>query len=267
MNIHKTAVIGSKADLASDVEVGPYTVIEDNVKVGRGSKIMAHAHLCSGAEIGEHCEIHMGAVIGHTPQILGFDKSIKSGVIIGKRNIFREYVSVHRSSKAGGKTIIGDDNYFMGFSHVAHDCIIANNIIVCNNSLLAGHVEVEDRVFIAGSCGVHQLAKIGKLAMIGGLSRVSKDVPPYMILENDSVIVSYNLVGLRRAGYDAAARAKIKWAYKVLYKEGHSVSHALKLLEAEKHKDIKYLIDFIKASKRGICRHKSQNVQTYGTQE
>ncbi|MFH0772200.1 MAG: acyl-ACP--UDP-N-acetylglucosamine O-acyltransferase [Candidatus Omnitrophota bacterium] len=252
--IHPAAIVSKDAHL-DDVEVGPYAIIEDGVVIGKGTRIMAHAYICSGTTIGSDCEAHMGAVLGHTPQHLQF-KGENSVLKIGDRNIFREYSSVHRGSKEGLNTIIGDDNFFMGFSHIAHDCRIGNNVVLCNGVLLAGHVMVEDRAFISGNAAVHQFSRIGKLAMIGGLTVVNKDVAPYVLVEGDSEVCSLNVVGLKRSDISEEAKSQIKQIYKLIYRSSLNLSHALE--EAGKISDLtieaRHMMDFIKSSKRGICK-------------
>lgn len=253
--IHPAAIVSKEAHLDDDVEVGPYAIIEGGAVIGKGAKIMAHAYICSGTIIGSDCEVHMGAVLGHAPQHLQF-KGEKSALKIGDRNIFREYCSAHRGLKEGFNTIIGDDNFFMGFSHIAHDCRIGNNIVLCNGALLAGHVIIEDKAFISGNVAIHQFSRIGELAMIGGLARVNKDVAPYTLIEGDSEVCSLNLVGLKRSDINDKAKSQIKQVYKLIYRSSLNVSQALE--EAGKISDLtveaRHMIDFIKSSKRGICK-------------
>lgn len=258
VKIHPTAVVSKKARVDS-VEVGPYAIIEDDVTIGKGTKVMAHAYICSGTSLGKDCEVHMGAVLGHIPQHLQF-KGEKSYLKAGDRNVFREYSSVHRGFKEGASTVIGNDNFFMGFSHVAHDCRIGNNVVICNGVLLAGHVVVEDRVFMGGNAAVHQFVRIGTLAMIGGLTRVNKDVVPYMLIEGDSEVCSPNLVGLKRSEISEKAKAQIKNIYKIIYRRGLNVSHAIdEIAKMGGFTDeARYMVEFIKSSQRGICKHKAQ---------
>lgn len=263
MKIHPTAIVSKKAKIDKSVEIGPYCIIEGDVKIGPGTKLLSSVCVCSGTTIGSDNQIHMGAVLGHEPQDVSFKKHTKSFLKIGDRNIIREYVTIHRGTQEGTSTIIGDDNFFMAFSHIAHNCEIGNGVIICNNSLLGGYVEVGDKAFISAHCAVHQYCKIGKLAMISGLTRINKDVPPYMLAELDSIIRGYNVVGLRRAGFSEETRGQIKQAYKLLYLSGLNTTNAL--LEIEKKirsNEIRYLVEFIKNSKRGICRHENQKGQS-----
>ena len=257
MNIHPTAIVSEKAKLEEEVEVGPYAVIADGVKIGRRTKIYSHAHILEQTTIGDDCQVHIGAVLGHLPQIRKGTASF-GRLIIGQRNIFREYATVHRSSRDAEATIIGNDNYFMAFSHIAHDCRIGNYITICNGTLIAGHAEVCDNAFISGNVTVHQFCRIGKLSMVAGLSRVAKDVPPYMLVKGDSIVRAVNSVGLRRANFSVHSRSQIKAAFKLLYKSGLNVRQAVEELQKKFDScEIKHLIDFILHSRRGICGYKS----------
>lgn len=254
--IHPTAIVDPRAELDESVEIGPHVIIEGPVRIGPRTRVMANAFLTGDTEIGADNVIHVGCVIGHTPQHLGY-KGAPTGVRIGHGNEFREYVTVHRAAEEGHYTIIGDRCYFMAMSHVAHDCTIGNEVVVANGALLAGHVRVEDQVFISGNVGIHQFCAVGRLAMIGGLAKIVKDVPPFMLVDGQSEISGINIVGLRRAGFDAATREKIRQAYKLLYRSGLNTSQALEKLEEELGdcEPVQHLIAFIRASKRGIAGH------------
>jgi UDP-N-acetylglucosamine acyltransferase len=256
MNIHPTAIVSQRAQLAADVEIGPYSIIEADVHVSSGTKIYSHVHILKKTKIGENCQIHMGAILGHIPQMR--QKSDLTGrLIIGQRNIFREYTTVHCSTQESAATTIGNDNYFMAFSHIAHDCCIGNNVTICNGTLIAGHTIVEDNVFISGNVTVHQFCRIGRLSMIGGLARVAKDVPPYMLVKGNSTVWSINSVGLRRAEFSGHSRQQIKQAFKLLYKSGLNLTQAIERLQKEQNSgEVKQLINFIQKSQRGICGYK-----------
>jgi len=254
LSIHPTAVIGPGAEIADGVEIGPYVVVEDNVKIGPRVKIWANAYICRYTEIGEDSQIHMGAVIGHLPQDASFRDKV-TRLIIGKRNVFREYTTVHRGSREDSSTIIGDDNFFMGFVHIGHDCKVGNNIVITNGSTLGGHVEVGDKAFLSAYVLVQQFTRIGEICMIAASTRAVKDVPPYMVAKGeDCRIYGLNVVGLRRAGFSQDTRNKIKKAYKTLYLSGYKLRQAIEELEkADLGKEVQSLIDFLKAaSKRGI---------------
>lgn len=251
--IHKTAIVSKKAKIAKDVKIGPYAVVEDRVAIGPGTEIGAGSYIYSGTTIGKNCRVFNNVILGGEPQDMGF-KQGKSFVKIGDNNTFREFVTVHRGTEEGSSTLIGNDNYFMALSHIAHNCNIHNNVIICNNSLLAGYVEVEDKAFISGNCGLHQFVKMGTLALIAGGVRANKDIPPFMMIRANNVVSTYNVIGIKRANLSAEARKEIKEAYRMLFASRVNISNAITEIEAKfKSKEIKYLIHFIKSSKRGVC--------------
>ncbi|TRZ49609.1 MAG: acyl-ACP--UDP-N-acetylglucosamine O-acyltransferase [Dehalococcoidia bacterium] len=253
MNVHPTAVISSKAQVAADVDIGPYSTVEADVTIGRGCKFYAGSHICSGTTLGPNCIVHIGACLGGEPQDLAY-KGARSYLKIGSNNVFREYSTVHRGTEEGSSTLIGDNNYFMCLSHIAHNCKIGDNVIICNNTMLAGYAEIADHAFVSAACLVHQFVRIGKLAMIGGGVRLNKDFPPYMSTAADNIVESYNIIGLKRAGLDAKTRNAIKQAHRILYRENLNTKSALeKIASIADSPAIKYLVDFIKSSKRGVC--------------
>lgn len=254
--IHPTAIISTEAQLDSSVEVGPYTIIEGPVQIGPNTRILNNVHISGNTVIGPNNEIHMGAVIGHLPQHKNY-KNAHSGLIIGQGNVIREYASIHRAYHPGENTVIGDENFLMGYSHIAHDCQVGDRVVLANGALLAGHAHVDDGANISGNVAVHQYVRIGKLAMIGGLARVSKDVPPYMLVEGNSTVRGINAVGLRRAGFSLDERRRIKNAYRILYRIGLNVPQALETLDQEDPDTapVRELANFIRRSVRGICRH------------
>ena len=201
MGIHPTAVIDAKAEIDSQVEIGPYVVIDGAVKIKRGTRVMAHAYLTGWTEIGEENEIHPGAVLGDAPQDKVY-KGQESFLSIGDRNIFREHVQVHRGTAAGSTTVIGNDNFLMATSHVGHNCRLGDNVVLANGALLGGYVEVGKNAFISGNCVVHQFVRIGEYALMRGLSGTSRDVPPYAIIDWQHTVRGVNVVGLKRAGFD-----------------------------------------------------------------
>lgn len=255
MTIHPTAIVSKHAEIAPGVEIGPYAIVEDGVKINKNVKIYARAYICKNTQIDEGTEIHMGAILGHVPQDLAFEGK-NTYLKIGKRNIIREYVTVHRGTKEGTVTTIGDENFLMALSHVGHNCALGNKVILANGVLLAGYVNVEDQAFISGNVVVHQFCNIGKLAMIGGFSGINKDVPPYMTVRGPSTIRSINLIGLKRAGFNPDAINEIKKAFKLIYKSGLNTTQAVeKILEGNPGREVKHLVEFIKNSKRGICKY------------
>ena len=253
--IHPTAVIDPRAELDSSVRVGPYATIGPNVRIGADTEVMASAHVTGWTTIGRKCRIHMGAVVGHEPQDRDFGGG-ESYTVIGDRNEIREYATIHRGTKEGSSTVIGNDNLFMALSHVAHNCRIGDRVVICNGVLLAGYVEVGDGAILSGCAVVHQFTRIGRLVMIGGASRVAKDVPPFMLLEGDSTVRGLNTVGLRRAGYSTEKREEIKAAFRTLYRSGLLLSEALRQLEAgSPGEEVREIVNFIHGSQRGICKH------------
>lgn len=264
MKIHPTAIIDKGAELGKDVEIGPYCVIEDGVRIGDNTKLWHGVYVAKGTTIANDCHIHMGAVLGHVPQDTAF-KGMPTYLEIGARNIIREYVTVHRGTKEGSRTILGDDNFLMALSHIGHNCELGNKIVICNNSLLAGFVKVGDMAFISGNCVIHQFVRIGKLVMVGGSARIGKDVPPYMTAERESLVTSYNVIGLRRAEFSAELRTQIKKAYQLLYHSGLNTATALKKIgEESSSPQIEEFVDFIKSadSKRGICKYQERRQVT-----
>lgn len=256
-NISELAVVSKKARIADNAEIGPFAIIEDDVEIGPGVKIWPHAYICSGTQIGEGSQIHMGAVLGNLPQDLTFDVSKKTFLKIGKRNIIREYATIHRAAKEGMATIVGDDCYLMAVSHIGHDCHIGNSVILANAALLAGHVSIGDNSFISGNVVVHQFCRIGSYVIVGGFSGVNKDVPPYMLIRGPSVVRGVNLVGLRRAKFPRETIHKIQEAFKFLFHSDLNTAQAIEeIKKMGPSKELEHLIEFISSSKRGICKYK-----------
>jgi UDP-N-acetylglucosamine acyltransferase len=255
MAIHPTAIIDRRAEIDPSVEIGPYVVIDGPVKIAAGCRVMAQSYLNGRTEIGPDCVIHPFAVLGHLPQDLTW-KETDTGLKVGRGNVFREGCSIHRATRPGASTLIGDYNYLMGYSHVGHDGVVGNRVIMANGALLAGHVTVQDGAFISGDVAVHQFVRIGRLVMLGGQARVGKDVPPFMLLEGDSNIRGINVVGLRRAGFTAEQRSRVKSVFSLLYRSGLNVTQALAEIEkAGLDPEGAEIVSFIKSSRRGICSH------------
>ena len=255
MTIHQTAIIDPRAEIDPQAEIGPYVVIEGKVRIAAGTRVMAHAFITSNTSIGPDNVIHPFAVLGHAPQDLSY-RGEETCLKIGRGNIFREGCSIHRGSREGSATVIGDRNLIMGYSHVAHDCVIGNEVIIANGALVAGHVHIEDQVFISGNVVVHQFVRLGRLAMLGGMSRAGQDILPYLLLgHGENLIRAVNVIGLRRAGFGPEVRKKIKRAYKIIYHSGLNVPRALKVMEDEDlGPEVEHMIEFIRGSKRGIAK-------------
>jgi len=254
MTIHPTAIIDPKAEIDSNVEIGPYVVIDSAVKIKRGTRVMAHAYITGWTEIGADNEIHPGVVLGDAPQDKAY-KGQETYLRIGDRNIIREHVQVHRGTTAGSATIIGNDNFLMATSHVGHNCKLGDNVILANGALLGGHVEVGNNVFLSGNCVVHQFVRIGDYALMRGLSGTSRDVPPYAIIDWQHTVRGVNVVGLKRAGFDDKRIRAIRAAFRILFRKGRNLSLAMKEVEesGRANRDVLALLEFIKSSKRGVC--------------
>jgi UDP-N-acetylglucosamine acyltransferase len=253
-NIHSSAVIGRQVTLGEHNTIGPGCVIEDGVALGSGNRLWMNVYVGAGTTIGDGNQIHMGAVLGHLPQDAAFTGG-ETFTHIGHRNTIREYVTIHRGTKNGSSTVIGDENFFMANAHVAHNCRIGNRAILVNAATLAGYCTVEDEALLSGMVVVHQFVRIGRLAMISGLSALNKDVPPYLLCGGrPAVVQGINVVGLRRAGISPAVRQEIKHAYRLMYRAGLSVPSALQAIEREcRSPEVQALVAFVKQSERGIC--------------
>ena len=257
MNIHPTAIVHPGARLADDVTVGPYAIIEDNVVIGRGCKVGAHAVIKPFVEMGEDNIIYQFASVGEIPQDLKFGGE-ETRLVIGSRNRFREFVTLNRAtSGGGGVTTIGDDCFFMAYSHVAHDCNIGNNAVIANAVQIGGHVHVGEHAVIGGSCAIHQFCRIGEQSMIGGGSAVVQDVPPFVnATGNRAVLHGLNLVGLRRRGFSDGTVSALKKAYRLIFRSGLTLKDAKARVQAEVEDlpEVRRFVEFIESSERGICR-------------
>lgn len=256
MKIHKTAIVSKKAKLADGVSIGPYSVIGDGVVIGLGTKVGAHCIIEGNSTIGSNCEIFTGAVIGSRPQDLKF-KGEKVFLEIGSNNIIREYCTFNPGTGEKGKTIVGNSNLFMAYSHIAHDCSVGNQCVIANNGTLAGHVTIEDKAVVGGLVAIHQFVRIGTLSIIGGCSKVVQDIPPYSTCDGHPArVYGLNLVGLKRDKVTAESIKQLGHAFKVLFNSGLSARHSAEKIEKElkQTREISYLVNFIKKSERGIAR-------------
>jgi len=256
MQIHPSAIVSSKAKLASGVTVGPFSIISDNVTISADTKIGAHCVIEGNTTIGKRCEIFTGAVIGSRPQDLKF-KGEKVFLEIGNNNIIREYCTLNPGTQEGAKTIIGDHNLLMAYSHIAHDCQVGNGCVLANNCTLAGHVTIEDAAVIGGIVAIHQFVRVGMLSIIGGCSKVVQDIPPFSTCDGHPArVYGLNLIGLRRKGISGASIKQIDQAFKMIFHSGLSLKHAVERVEKEleKSQEITYLVNFVKSSERGLTR-------------
>jgi len=255
--IHATAIIDSKAELDSNVEVGPYSIIRQNVSIGAGTVIGSHVIIEPYVTIGQDCHIFQHAAIGATPQSLKF-KGEKTDVKIGRGTIIREFVTVHRGTEfGGGLTEVGEENFLMAYTHIAHDCITGKKVIFANNATLAGHIVVGDNATIGGLVAIHQFVRIGDYAYVGGKSAVVKDIPPYVIASGDRAkLHGLNSVGLKRHGFSQETLSLLKKAYRIIFRIGITLNEAIERVKAEVEQapEVVNLIDFIKSSRRGITR-------------
>jgi UDP-N-acetylglucosamine acyltransferase len=251
--IHPTAIVDPRAEIDASAEIGPFAVIEGRARIGERTRIHAHAVVTGGADIGPDNRIHSGAVLGDIPQDVAFTGA-ESFLRVGSGNVFRENSTIHRGTKPGSETVIGDRNYFMQNSHVAHNCRIGDDAIVAGGAMLSGYVELGDRAFVSGNCVVHQFVRIGRLALLRGLSRTSRDVPPFCIMDRTHTVRAVNLVGLRRAGVPTPVIRAIREAFKTLFLRARNLKLALAELEREPVcAEVNELLEFIRESKRGVC--------------
>jgi len=252
--IHSTAIVHKKARIGAAVEIGPYAVVDEHVTIGAGCRLDAHCVITGHTEIGLNNQVGVGAVIGLEPQDFSY-KGEKSFVKIGDRNKIREYVQIHRGAKEGTVTRVGNDNFLLGFSHIAHDCKVDNNTIIANGALLAGHVEVEDFVFISGHCLIHQFCHLGKHAMMRGGARVSLDIPPYCIADDSNALRGINSIGLERRGFTPVQIKEIRKMYRQIFTSELTMEKQIEtVLAQDLSAECRVLAEFIKNSPRGVCR-------------
>ncbi|MCK4859285.1 MAG: acyl-ACP--UDP-N-acetylglucosamine O-acyltransferase [Candidatus Omnitrophica bacterium] len=253
--IHSTAIINKQAKISKDVEIGAYSIVGENVSIDAGTCIKERVFL-ENAQIGKDCKIFGGAIIGSIPQDLKF-KEEKSYVEIGDKNTIREYVTINRGTTARGKTAIGNNNLIMAYSHIAHDCLIGDDVVIANAGTLAGHVDVEDKAVIGGLAAIHQFVCIGSLAIVGGCSKVVKDIPPYSLTDGHPArVYGLNSVGLKRAGFSDVLIAELKRVFKVLFFSSAPVKDSLEKFKKENSppSTILHLVKFIESSQRGITK-------------
>lgn len=256
--IHPTAIIDPKAVIGEGVEIGPYSVIEKDITIGEATKIGPHVVIREGTRIGKRCQIYQFASIGEAPQAFAY-RGEKTSLLIGDQNIFREFVTIHRGTlPGGGKTAIGNNNYFMAYAHVAHDCQIGNQVIMANGATLAGHIQIEDYAIIGGLAAVHQFCQIGTHAFLSGLTGASLDIPPYMLASGSRAkLFGLNLVGLKRHHFSEETLKALKKAYRIIFRSGLTLEKAMKTVKEDeiyRTAEVQHLIHFIQNSKRGISR-------------
>lgn len=256
--IHPTAVVSASARLGKANQIGPFVVIEDDVEMGDNNILHTGAVLRSGTRMGNGNQLHEYAVLAGEPQDLGFDKKLPTYVKIGDGNVLREGVTIHRATKAEMSTILGNNNYFMTHVHIGHDCVIGNNIIMAPDAGIGGHVHIEDRAFISGGVMIHQFAKVGRIAMIGGNAKITQDVLPFMITDGmPGQVRGLNVVGLKRAGFKADDLRVLKQAYQLMFRSGLGLDGIIEQLRGLGSDLASHLAEFISDSKRGFHRDKA----------
>jgi UDP-N-acetylglucosamine acyltransferase len=255
-NIHPTAVVSKDAVLGKNVEIGPYCTIEGNAQIGDDTILKSHVFVGEDTIIGKGNQIYQGAIVGSISQDLKYDGG-RTYLYIGEGNIIREYVTINRGTAEGAATTVGNRNAFLAYTHIAHDCTVGNSVIMSNLSTLAGHVEVEDCAVIAGYVGIHQFCKVGTMAMVGGMTKITKDVPPFVKVQGDPArVYGLNSVGLERNGVEKADRRILRQAYNLLYRSGYNVSQAIEEIKSdlEINDTLAHLLDFLERSDRGIVK-------------
>jgi UDP-N-acetylglucosamine acyltransferase len=261
--IHPLATVSPKAVLGDNIEIGPYAFIDENVEIGDGCKILPHAVIFSYVRIGKNCEIFPGAVVGAIPQDLKFSGE-ESYVVIGDNVTIRECATINRGTAASGKakTLIGDDSLIMSYVHVAHDCRVGNHCILVSFVGIAGETDVDDWAILGGGAKAHQFSKIGKHAMVGGASKINKDIPPYVLCGRDPICYAgVNIVGLRRRGFPSEVIRNIKDIYDTIYFQGYNITDGCAKVEAgfPESEEKNEILSFIKNSRRGIIRASEPN--------
>jgi UDP-N-acetylglucosamine acyltransferase len=257
VSIHPSAIVDPTAQLGRDVEIGPFAMVEAGAKIGDRCKLGPRSTVKSGSTLGCDNSLYEGAVLGGLPQ-LAAPTGPPGKLIVGDRNVFRENVTVHLAMTEKGVTRIGNDCLLMVASHVAHDCVIADRVILTNNVMLAGHVSVGERAFLGGGSAVHQHCRVGRIAMVGGMARIVQDVLPFVTIDGDSgAVVGLNRVGLRRSGMSRDEMAEIKEAYRIIYRSGESFAERLAMLsERFQEGPAAELEPFLRDTSRGYARER-----------
>lgn len=257
MEIHPTASVHPGAKIGLGVKIGAYTTVGEHVQIGNHTLIDSHVVLDGWTEIGENCRFFPFATIGTEPQAIRY-RGEATRLVIGSRNVIREFVTINRGTpEGGGVTVLGSENFIMAYTHIAHDCKIGNQVIMANNSTLAGHILVEDRAIIGGLVAIHQFVRVGCCAIIGGATAVPQDIPPYTTASgNRAKLYGLNLVGLKRHNFPAPTVSALKQAYRILFRSHLPLRKAIEKVEQEVPAlpEIGHLLEFLRNSKRGVCR-------------
>lgn len=252
MTIHPTAIVSPKAELGIDVEIGPYAVIGDDVQIGDRCKIGPHAHVSGNTTIGSGTMIHTGANIGDSPQDMHY-QGAPTRTEIGSNCVLREYVTIHRGTAEGSKTVVGNGVLLMAFAHLGHNCQIGDGVVIANMTMVGGHVEIGPRAFVSAACLIHQFVRIGRLAMVGGGNKFAQDIPPFCLLQFEQ-IQGANVVGLKRASISPIARKAIRSAIKTYFFGGLNRSNALAEIRAAHGgiAEVEEFATFIEGTNKGI---------------
>ncbi len=253
MQIHPLACVAPTAKIGEGVRIGPFCLVEDHATIGDGCVLETRVCVKSGVRLGRNNHLFEGAVVGGLPQHVHLPDKV-GDLTVGSGNAIRENVTIHRAMQPGNFTVVGDNCLLMCNAHVAHDCRIGDNVVLTNNVMLAGHVTVGARAFLSGGAGVHQFCRVGTLAMIGGLAHINRDVPPFVTIDGQSsYVVGLNQIGLKRAGYDTPAIARLKEAYRVIYRSGLAWKDVLEELRRQfPDAPAADFLPFLSTTRRGI---------------
>lgn len=254
VQVHPTAIVSDEAEIGEGVSIHPYTIVEGGVRIGDGCSIGPFAVLRRGTILGEGTEVHTGAVLGEPPQDLKYHGE-ESYLIVGKNNLIREFVTLHRATGEGEATEIGDHNLIMAYSHIGHNCKVGSHCMLSNDAGISGHCIIEDYVNIGGKVGIHQYVTVGTMAMIGGMSRITRDVPPFCVVEgNPAEPRGINVRGLQRRGLTDEEVLALRRAFRLIFRSQYNVSQAIEIIEREHQpltEHVRYLIDFMRRIDRG----------------
>jgi len=253
--VHPSAVIDASAELGANVVIGPFCIVGKGVRIGDGCRLHSSV-VIEETIMGRDNEVYPGAIIGVAPQDLRY-RGEKSQVVIGHSNVIREYVTIHRACEEGATTTVGDENLIMAYVHVAHNCLLGNQIVVSNSVGLCGHVEIEDQAVLGGMCGIHQFVRVGRLAMIGGMAKVTQDIPPFGMVDGQPArLFGMNIRGMQRRGISKESRASLKNCFRLILRSGLNLAQALETIERtiELSEEAKQLLQFLNSpSRMGFC--------------
>jgi UDP-N-acetylglucosamine acyltransferase len=267
--VHPTAIVDPGAQLGAGVEIGPFCIVGPEVRLGAGTRLHSSV-VIEHTEMGEGNEVYPGAVIGVAPQDLRYNGE-RSKVVIGHRNVIREYVTIHRASTEGDVTSLGNENLVMAYAHVAHNCILGNQIVVSNSVGLCGHVEVEDQAVLGGMCGIHQFVRIGRLAMVGGMAKVTQDVPPFGMVDGQPArLFGMNIRGMQRRGISKESRLGLKHCFRLILRSGLNLGQALEAVRrtVDPTDEINHLLRFFESpSRMGFCVRGSDARRSNGARQ